>query len=127
MTQEILGEDKSDIAKGVRLYCQAATNDAKTKEKTWNELINEKSQYSDKERRSMMAGFFSWDQRETVCLPYVDKFFETIGTMEGKHQYRYLKGWIQILMPRFNFKPRHVNKMYAIKESAKTQSFKNLI
>jgi hypothetical protein len=56
-----LGEDKSDIAKNVRLTCQASSSDPKVKEQIWTDLCDPASTYSVQERGSMMEGFWVAD------------------------------------------------------------------
>jgi len=83
-----VGNDRSDIANEVRIFCRAATDNEKTKQKIWNELVSGSSEYSVKEKRVMMEGFFLFDQME-VCEPFVEKFFEALETLHEKHSYRY--------------------------------------
>lgn len=56
---KVLGDDKSDIAKKLRLTCEALTADPKIKEKVWKELVDPKSTLSVYERRAYMQGFYN--------------------------------------------------------------------
>lgn len=71
----MLGDDKSDIAKGCRLTCEAANPDPETKALIWSQLVDPKSSFSLYERRSKMEGFYSWDQLD-ILDEYFDKFYE---------------------------------------------------
>lgn len=50
MLTAVIGEDKSDLAKNVRIQCETSIPDAAVKEKAWNEIVNPNSEYSDKEK-----------------------------------------------------------------------------
>jgi hypothetical protein len=57
--EKIVGEDKSDLAKRVRIQCETSIPDAAVKEKAWLEIINPKSTMSDVEKQAMMSGFYA--------------------------------------------------------------------
>ena len=48
LLNKIIGDDKSDLAKNVKIQCETSIPDAAVKEKAWNEIINPKSTYSQK-------------------------------------------------------------------------------
>lgn len=50
LLEQVVGDDKSDLAKNVRIQCETSIPDADVKEKAWNEIVNPNSTYSDKER-----------------------------------------------------------------------------
>lgn len=77
LLEKHLGDDKSDLSKNTRIFCEAAQADPAVKEKIWKELINPNSTYSLYERRAMMGGFYSWDQID-ICEPYFEKFYDEI-------------------------------------------------
>lgn len=72
---KVLGDDKSDLAKTVKIQCETSLPDAAAKEKAWNEIVDPKSSCSAKEREAMMAGFFAKSQKD-LTAPYADKYFE---------------------------------------------------
>lgn len=61
LLEEILGDEKSDLAINTRLTCLAGLPDANVKEDTWKAITDVNSQESLKERSAKMAGFKSWD------------------------------------------------------------------
>ena len=60
MLEKVIGNDKSDLAKCLRLTCETAIADPAAKEKAWNEIINPNSETSNKEKIAMMGGFYAW-------------------------------------------------------------------
>jgi hypothetical protein len=54
LIQKVLGEDKSDTAKRVKLTCEAALASPENKERVWNILTEENSTYTVYEREAMM-------------------------------------------------------------------------
>lgn len=78
LLEEVLKDDKSDIATRTRMACMASIPDAQTKEQVWNELTDPKSQFSLYEKSAKMSGFYSFDQMD-LCSPYFEKFYEVLA------------------------------------------------
>lgn len=114
LMEEVLVDDKSDLATQTRLTCEAMTNDPVLKEKIWQELIDPKTTCSLYERRSKMAGFYSSTNQE-VYLPYYDKFYDYLSDLHVDHTYKYIESFFYSLLPRKTIEDRHIVKLMTIK------------
>jgi len=114
LLHDVIGDDKSDLAKNTRLTCAASIADAESKEKVWNGLLDPKSALSSKERQAQMAGFYSWDQLD-LCRPYFNKFYEILLQLESEHGYKYMEAFFYQMLPRMEIEDSHLVQLMVIK------------
>lgn len=60
LLEKVLKDDKSDIAKSVRLQCEVSIADPAIKAKAWEDITDPNSPFSMKEKQAKMAGFYAW-------------------------------------------------------------------
>jgi hypothetical protein len=89
---ETLKEDKSDLANGCRLVCEASSSDLAVKERIWIEITDPKSTFSFYERRSKCQGFYSWDYME-MNAPFAERFYDSLEGMQESHTWKYLEAF----------------------------------
>lgn len=114
LLSDVIGDDKSDLARNTRLTCAASIADADNKEKVWNGLLDPKSTLSSKERQAQMAGFYSRDQLD-VCRPYFNKFYDILLQLESEHGYKYMEAFFYSMLPRMEIEDSHIVQLMAIK------------
>ena len=114
LLEQVIGDDKSDLARNTRLTCQAATPTEDAKAEVWRELVDPQSKLSLYERRAQMAGFYSWAQVD-VCQPYFDKFYEALPDLSAHHTYKYIETFFYSMLPRMRIEDRHIVKLMTIK------------
>jgi hypothetical protein len=114
LIEKVLKDDKSDIARRTRLTCETAFATLENKEKYWNILVDENTEYSIYDREAIISGFCSWDQLE-LCEPFAEKFYDALTTLSDKHAQRYQHSFAMGLMPRKQIKDEHLVRLMIIK------------
>ena len=114
LLEKTLGDDKSDIAKRVRLTCDAGLPEAENKAKVWKELTDLSSTESIYDRSAKMTGFYSWRQLDLI-RPYFDKFYEVLPLIYEKQAFKYLESFESHLLPRMEIKDEHIIKVLSLK------------
>lgn len=114
LIDEVLGEDKSDLAKNTRLVCAAAVPEAANKEKVWNDLLDPQSSLSSKQRQAMMSGFYSWDQIDLI-RPYFSRFYEILPQLALDHGNLYVERFFFAMLPRLEIEDSHIVALLNIK------------
>jgi len=124
----VLGDDKSDLANGVRLTCHAANPDPKVKAEVWKDLTDKDGTRSLYEKRSLMAGFYSLDHIDS-CSMYFDKFFECLEQVHNDHTYKYLSTFFYMMLPRMRIEDRHIVMLINVKSQVPDTSsmFMNIL
>lgn len=93
LLEQVVGDDKSDLAKNVTIQCGVSIPDPAAKENAWKEIVNPNSTYSDKERQAMMSGFYAYSQLE-LTRPYADKYYEALKDFNKHHSWKYMDSFI---------------------------------
>ena len=114
MLDKQIGNFKSDTYNNIRLKCLASTPEEK--ENVWAELVSPTSKLSLYQRRALMNGFFSWDQVD-ICEPYFDKFYDALTDLSDNHNFKYIKTFVDTLLPRLRIEDRHIVKLASIKQN----------
>lgn len=114
LLSKVVGDDKSDLAKNLKLQCETSIPDAAVKEKAWNEIVNPNSTLSMKEREAMMSGFYARSQQE-LTRPYADKYYEALKDFNQHHNYRYQESFISGMRPTMEILDSHIVKLVTIK------------
>jgi len=114
LLEKVIGDDKSDIAKNVRIQCEASIPDPAVKEQVWKEITDPNSEISIKERQSKMMGFYARSQFD-ICKPYADKYYEELKDFDKKHSNKYVEAFMHNMRPTMEILDSHIVKLVAIK------------
>lgn len=114
MLEQIIGDDKSDLAKRVKIQCEVSIPDAAVKEKAWNDIVDPKSTVSDVDKRAIMSGFWAGSQYE-LTKPYADKYYEALKDFNKHFGYRQVESFIALMRPTHEILDSHIVKMVTIK------------
>jgi hypothetical protein len=80
LMEEVIGDDKSDLAENARITCMACLPDVEGKATTWASITDPNSGDSLKESNAKMSGFYSRKQIDLV-RPYFAKFYEELPNL----------------------------------------------
>jgi hypothetical protein len=114
LLEKVLGDDKSDLAKRLRLQCEVSIPDAAVKEKAWYDITDPKSTVSDVEKRAIMSGFYAASQVE-LTNQYADKYYEALKDFNKHFSYRQVESFIAMMRPTHEIHDSHIVKMVTIK------------
>lgn len=114
LLEKVLKDDKSDIAKSVRLYCEVAVNDPAVKAQAWKDIVDPNSSFSMKEKQAKMGGFYSWGQFD-ICKPYFDMYYEQLKDLDGSFTTKFVEAFLHGMRPTMEITDTHIVKLVTLK------------
>jgi aminopeptidase N len=95
--------DPSDRGRRATLQAEAARPDPASKNQTWQRIVGE-GYGSFHLTRAAMLGFF-WADQETICAPYVDRFFENLRGIFENRDHPFARAYMLSLFPAYRADP----------------------
>ena len=114
MLEKVLKDDKSDIAKTVRLQCEVSIADPAVKAQAWKDITDPNSSFSMKEKQAKMSGFYAWSQFDIV-KPYFDLYYEELKVADSKYTTKFVEAFLGGMRPTMEITDSHIVKLVTIK------------
>jgi len=114
MMEEVMGDEKSDLAENARLTCMACLPDAEGKAETWAAITDPNSGDSMKESIAKMSGFYSRKQMDLV-RPYFDMFYQVLPVLQKATGQKYMNAFVGSLLPTFEIDDSQIVQLVTLK------------
>lgn len=113
--ENVLGDDKSDLAERCRIACHAQLPDAEVKAKMWADIIDANSADSSYVKQAKMSGFGIRSQ-QSILEPYDAKFYEVLPHVFKTMNHRNFSIFFMHMLPRNgDIKDEHIVKLVCLK------------
>ena len=112
----VAGDDQSNDAISLRLYCEATSSKPDVKAQLWKELISADSKKSLYERRALMSGFYVTSDMDNYRV-YAEEFYKCLPTFHQKHTYKYIETFFAYMLPTIEIEDKHIVALMQVKMS----------
>lgn len=113
LLDEVIGDDKSDVATNLKLACKASIPDKESKEKVWNDITDHTNNFSSYERAAMMTNFFKRDAAD-ILEPYFDKYIECVHTCADCGNKNFIDAFVNNTCPSYNITDTFIESLKKI-------------
>jgi len=112
--EQVIGDDKSDLAFNTKLACMALLPDEEGKAATWAALIDPNSTDSLKESTAKMSGFLSRNQID-ILRPYFSEFYRVLPTIQKTKSLKFLENFMSYMLPTYEIEDSDIVKLVELK------------
>lgn len=128
----MLGDEKDDIAKNLRITCRALITTADSKAAIFEEASNPKNGLSSYERVALWNGFFT---RKSLAItkPFYSQFIAKVPDIADCGNKEFIDGYIENMCPRYDIDESYIadlNKLlkgFETKDAVKYESLIHLL
>ena len=109
LVQKEIEQDNSIQANNANLYCEAAYNEAATKQMLYESYLSGAKHLSMKQLKYSFSGFMQRNQLD-ILAPYIDKYFESVIELIDSNSNEYVILFVKAMFPDFYGREEYVEK-----------------